>query len=75
METIDIVKQIVADTDDIVKQIAEIKNAVNKLHCGMLSLPGTKKANERQEKAVSDAMEALSGWRHNHLEEMRKAFE
>jgi len=75
METIDIVRQIVSDTDDIVVQLADIKNAVNKLHCGMLSLPGTKKANERQAKAISNAMEALSDWRHNHLEEMRKAFE
>jgi len=75
METIDIVKQIVADADGVIKQIAEIKNAVNKLHCGMLSLPGTQKTNELQAKAISNAMESLADWRHNHLEEMRKAFE
>ena len=76
METIEIIKQIIADRDAVIWQLTEIKKAVNKLHCGMLSLPGTrKKINDRQATAIDDAMEALSDWRHKHLEEMEKAFE
>lgn len=74
-ETQQIIAEIMADTDRVVKQIGEVKKEVMKLHCRMLSLPGEEKITPAQAKAIDDAMEGLKNWRHKHLEELKKSFE
>ena len=74
-EATEIIKDIMADTDDIIKDIGEVQQKVMKLHCRMLTLPGSKQTTIDQTKAVDDAMNGLRWWRRTHLEVMMKAFE
>ena len=74
-EATEIIKDIMTDGDDIIKDIGEVKQKVMKLHCKMLTLPGGKSISIEQAKAVDDAMDGLRFWRRNHLEVMLKAFE
>ena len=72
--SIEIIKEIKADADDLRKQIAVIEKSASDLNRKMLNLPGGKGCTAEQSKAIAEVMDGLAFWRRTHLNLLAKAF-